>query len=287
MADFDCIVIGAGPAGISAALYLLRANFSVCIVDSGDTALKKAHKIENYYGIKSISGGDLYENGKAQASALGAVFVEGQALSVDNYGDYSVTTTQGDFTAPAVIIATGSGARGAQLDGEDEFLGMGVSRCAVCDGFFFRGKSVCVVGSGEYALHEAEVLSNVCKTVTLLTNGEDAPSCGHPVITERIARIAGEDRVSSVIFENGESFETSAVFIANGKPTAADFALRMGLGYNNGAFTVNEDMETTSKGVFAAGDCVGVPKQIASAVYTGMRAGFSAIAYIKAKRNEK
>lgn len=279
---FDCIVIGAGPAGITAAIYLLRSNFSVCIIDSGDTALKKAHKIENYYGISSVSGEELYLIGRRQALQLGAEIIDGQALSVDNFGSFNVTTTEGELSSRCVIIATGSTVKGIKLSGEEKFIGSGVSRCAVCDGFFFRGKPVCVVGAGQYALHEAEVLSNICSSVMLLTNGEQPPeNCPYPVLTSEISEITGDDRVSGVKLKNGEILDVKGVFIANGKPTASDFILRMGIECSDGVFAVNEDMSTAINGVFAAGDCVKQPKQISTAAYTGMIAGLSAIKYIK------
>ncbi len=285
--NFDCVVIGAGPAGVSAAIYILRSGFSAVVIDSGKTALKQAEKIENYYGFSSVSGEQLYENGIKQIQNLGGELIKAEAFSAEYNGNYLVQTSNGNFSAPVLIIATGSERKGKLISGEEEFMGKGVSRCAVCDGFFFKGKPVCVVGAGDYALHEAEVLSEICSTVTLLTDGVTNVNSRFPVITEKISSIKGKDRVQSVEFETGASLNVSGVFIASAQPTASDFALRMGLTFKNGILVTDENMKTSLKGVFAAGDCAASPKQIATAVFTGMKAGFSAIGYLKEKKGNK
>ena len=160
----------------------------------------------------------------------------------------------------------------------------GVSRCAVCDGFFFKGKNVAVVGDGEFAHHEAEVLSSVCGNVTLLSNGSDVKNDKFKVINAKISHITGENTVGGVVLENGEELPFDGVFIANGVPSAADFALRIGIAENNGVIVTDENMKTSVPGIFAAGDCTSSPKQIATAVYTGMKASFSVIEYLKGKK---
>lgn len=284
MKNFDCIVIGAGPAGASAAIYVLRSNRSVAVIDSGATALKRAYKIENYYGVSSVSGDELYRNGRMQIEALGGELVDAQALAVSYNGEYVVETTNGDYSAPSLIIATGSGNKEKKINGQTEFEGKGVSRCAVCDGFFFKGKPVCVVGAGDYALHEAQVLRDICSSVTVLTDGEETKISDFSVITEKISAIKGDVRVRSVEFESGKTIDVNAVFIANSQPTASDFALRMGLMLENGNLVTDGNMSTALSGVFAAGDCAASPKQIATAVYTGMKAGLSAVAYLKQRK---
>ena len=196
---------------------------------------------------------------------------------------FAVLTSEEKLYAKTVVIATGSGIKGKKIKGEEEFEGRGVSRCAVCDGFFFKGKNVAVIGDGEFAHHEADVLLGVCGSVTLLSNGKDITSDKFKVITDKISHIIGENTVSGVVLENGEEIPFDGVFIANGVPSAADFALRTGISENRGVIVTDENMKTSIPGIFAAGDCTIAPKQIATAVYSGMKCAFSVIEYLRGR----
>ena len=280
---FDSIIIGGGPAGITAAVYIARAGFSCAVIDDGRSSLLKTDKIENYYGFDTVSGKELFEKGIAQAERLGVKVQKAQVLSVDFEDMFAVLTSEEKLYAKTVVIATGSGIKGKKIKGEEEFEGRGVSRCAVCDGFFFKGKNVAVIGDGEFALHEADVLLGVCGSVTLLSNGKDITSDKFKVITDKISHIIGENTVSGVVLENGEEIPFDGVFIANGVPSAADFALRTGISENNGVIVTDENMKTSVPGIFAAGDCTSSPKQIATAVYSGMKCAFSVIEYLRGR----
>ena len=174
----DILIIGSGPAGISAALYAARAGMDTLVVSSGQSALFKAHMIENYYG-GSISGDELYKKGIAHAKELGVEIKEDQVVGLGFDGDFIVTGEKSQYKAKAVIISTGSARKAPPLPGLSEFEGRGVSYCAVCDGFFHRGKNVAVLGSGTYALHEAMELSPIVESVTILTDGQ-APEFSLP-----------------------------------------------------------------------------------------------------------
>ncbi|MBR6645207.1 MAG: NAD(P)/FAD-dependent oxidoreductase [Clostridia bacterium] len=280
---FDSIIIGGGPAGITAAVYIARAGFSCAVIDDGRSSLLKTDKIENYYGFDTVSGKELFEKGIAQAERLGVKVQKAQVLSVDFEDMFAVLTSEEKLYAKTVVIATGSGIKGKKIKGEEEFEGRGVSRCAVCDGFFFKGKNVAVIGDGEFALHEADVLLGVCGSVTLLSNGKDITSDKFKVITDKISHIIGENTVSGVVLENGEKIPFDGVFIANGVPSAADFALRTGISENRGVIVTDENMKTSVPGIFAAGDCTIAPKQIATAVYSGMKCAFSVIEYLRGR----
>lgn len=280
---FDSIIIGGGPAGITAAVYIARAGFSCAVIDDGRSSLLKTDKIENYYGFDTVSGKELFEKGIAQAERLGVKVQKAQVLSVDFEDMFAVLTSEEKLYAKTVVIATGSGIKGKKIKGEEEFEGRGVSRCAVCDGFFFKGKNVAVIGDGEFALHEADVLLGVCGSVTLLSNGKDITSDKFKVITDKISHIIGENTVSGVVLENGEEIPFDGVFIANGVPSAADFALRTGISENRGVIVTDENMKTSIPGIFAAGDCTIAPKQIATAVYSGMKCAFSVIEYLRGR----
>ena len=280
---FDSIIIGGGPAGITAAVYIARAGFSCAVIDDGRSSLLKTDKIENYYGFDTVSGKELFEKGIAQAERLGVKVQKALVLSVDFEDMFAVLTSEEKLYAKTVVIATGSGIKGKKIKGEEEFEGRGVSRCAVCDGFFFKGKNVAVIGDGEFALHEADVLLGVCGSVTLLSNGKDITSDKLKVITDKISHIIGENTVSGVVLENGEEIPFDGVFIANGVPSAADFALRTGISENRGVILTDENMKTSVPGIFAAGDCTIAPKQIATAVYSGMKCAFSVIEYLRGR----
>lgn len=154
------VIIGAGPAGISAALYAARANMDPLVINNGIGALEKAEKIENYYGMDHpVSGKELFEIGLAQAKALGVRILDAQVLGIGGFDTFQVKTTAGDFETISVILATGSKRKAHSIPGIKEFEGRGVSYCAVCDAFFYRGKDVAVVGNSDFALHEAEELA--------------------------------------------------------------------------------------------------------------------------------
>lgn len=158
----DVIIIGAGPAGISAALYTIRSGLETTVITAGDSALAKAEKIENYYGFaEPISGKELLTRGIDGAERLGVKFTNKQAVSIDyEDGGFSVVTSDDKkHGCKAVLLATGSRRLAPSIEGLTEFEGKGVSYCAVCDAFFYRNKNVGVLGSGEYALHEAKILA--------------------------------------------------------------------------------------------------------------------------------
>ena len=169
----QAIIIGGGPAGVSAALYLARAGQKVCIIENGPGALAKAHKIDNYYGI-AASGAKLYAAGLEQARSLGVEILQDEVLGVE-YTDcftLSLKNTAEQLQTEALILATGSKNITLNLPGLIELEGKGISYCAVCDGFFFRKKNVAVLGNGAYALHEAAYLKQLAGSVTILTNGQ-------------------------------------------------------------------------------------------------------------------
>ncbi|MEG1932671.1 MAG: FAD-dependent oxidoreductase, partial [Pygmaiobacter sp.] len=169
----NVIIIGSGPAGVSAALYAVRAGLATTVISSGIGTLAKAEKIENYYGFaEPISGEELAKNGIEGAKRLGVRFVTAEVVGLSYDEQYLVETSAGAYSADGVIIATGSPRFAPKIAGLATLEGKGVSYCAVCDAFFYRGKDVAVLGSGDYALHEVQALLPVARTVTLLTNGE-------------------------------------------------------------------------------------------------------------------
>ena len=283
-------VVGSGPAGVSAAVYLLRGGQKVGILHQpGTSALEKAEKIENYYGLEEpVSGQELLRRGWAQARRLGAELREDQAVGL-NFGEsgLELTTTNGVLNAVAVILTTGSPRLAPRLPGLKEFEGKGVSYCAVCDGFFCRGKDVAVLGSGEFALHEAETLLPVARSVTLLTNGDPVPDSlpqGVTADARKLAELYGSQLMEGIRLEDGADLEIPRLFVALGAAGSTDLARQIGVILDGNAIQVDENMATNVPGVFAAGDCTGGLKQVTKAAYQGAVAGLAALQYLKAQK---
>lgn len=282
------IIIGAGPAGISASLYIKRAGIDVAVIHNGGGALKKAEAIGNFYGFPSpIGGKKLYENGISQAKALGVEFIEDEVVGIGFENSLTVITKSGKYEAERVVIATGAPRKSPDVKGLSEFEGRGVSYCAVCDAFFYRGKDVAVIGNGDYALHEANVLAQTSNSVTILTNGSEL-SADLPenikIDKRKLSSIEGKIKVEKVRFDDGSELLTDGVFVAVGVAGSADLARKIGAMTENGRIIVNESCETTVPGLYACGDCTGGLLQIAKAVYEGAVCG---LAIVKAERKEK
>ena len=284
----DILILGAGPAGISAALYAVRGGADVTVVSNGTSALNKAEKIENYYGFSEpISGEELLKNGIANAKRLGVRVEETELLSVrmnDTLNGFIAETKSGSMEARAVILAAGASRVTPKLKGITELEGHGVSYCAVCDAFFYRKKKVAVIGAGAYAAHEASVLVPHAETVALLTDGEPMPpklSEGIEVITKKLVAVEGNEKVSGVRFEDGTELELDGVFVAIGVAGSTSIARTMGIITEGNSIKTDEHMATNIPGVFAAGDCTGGLLQVAKAVYQGAEAGLSALKYVR------
>ena len=282
------LIIGCGPAGVSAAIYLVRAGVDTTIIYRDGGALLKADKIENYYGfVEPISGKDLVERGIEQAKRLGVKFLQDQVVGL-GYAEtgLAVETTAGTHQAEVVIIATGTQRMAPKLEGLARLEGKGVSYCAVCDAFFYRGKNVAVFGTGEYALHEVQALADVAGKVFLLTDGKE-PTCAFPenvtIDRRRIAELEGTETLESVRFDDGERVLVSGFFVAVGVAGSADLAHKVGAETAGTRIVVDENMATFVPGLYAAGDCTGGMLQIAKAVCDGAQAAQSAIKYLRTR----
>lgn len=288
MINTNVLIVGNGPAAISASLYTARAGISTIVVGKDDGALAKTDKIENYYGFENpISGSDLIASGIAQSTRVGATVFQDEVVSIQYNGKLVVVTKNEQFQADAVILATGSARSTPPIPGIVEFEGRGVSYCAVCDAFFYKGKDVCVLGSGDYALHEAMDLLPIVKSVTVITNGKkvtaDFPK-DVAIITNKVTSITGNDVVERVTFDDESTVDTSGVFVAIGVASSSDLAKKLGAQTNGSRIVVDQNMATNIPGLYAAGDCIGGMLQIAKAVSDGAKAGTEVIKYLRGRK---
>ena len=284
----DVIIIGKGPAALSAAIYLKRANLDVLVIGKDYGSLEKAGAIDNYFGVPvGISGMELLEKGYEQARELDIEIRTEEVTGIRQEDNFIVQTTVGETEAIAVLIATGKSRAGLKVAGFEELSGKGISFCAVCDGFFYRGKSLAVIGNGDYAAAEITDLHHYTKDITLFTNGA-------PLITQRlnpdqkinhekILEIKGTDRVDAIITEGG-AFPVDGIFVAMGTASAVDFASKIGALVGGGNIIVDPAFMTTVEGVFAAGDCTGGFLQVAKAVSDGAVASKGIIKFVKEKK---
>ncbi len=283
------IIAGAGPAGVSAALYAARMGFTPLVIHHGYGALEKAEKIENYYGLPSpISGKELYTNGLAQLTALDVPVYKDEVLSISYDGEYTIQTSENDYHTKALILATGTKRNTLSLKELKKYEGNGISYCAVCDGFFYRQKEVAVLGNGSYALHEAKVLEPLAAKVTILTNGKNIgfslEELGSIQLEERkIISAKGENSLSQLELEDHTLFSLDGLFVALGTADSTDIARKLGLFMEDNHILIEADTSTPLPGLFAAGDCTGGMLQIAKAVYEGALAGTCAVNYLKSQ----
>lgn len=279
---YDIIVIGTGPAGVSAALYAVRGGAHVLALTHGGSSMLKAGAIENYYGLaEPLSGSELYKLGLAQLRRLQVEVKDEEVLDLTYDGAFSVQTNAGTYQGSAVIMATGSARRMLPVPGLKELEGHGISYCAVCDGFFFRKKKVAVLGNAEFALHEAAVLEPLASSVVLLTDGNPAPQTKLQVNTKKISAFKGTDHLTSVEFADGSSEEFDGLFVAMGTADTNALARKLGLIIENNYLAVDKEMHTNIPGVFAAGDCIGGLNQISTAVGEGAIAGMEALKFMR------
>lgn len=279
---YDVIILGAGPAGISASLYTKRANLKTLILYNDESGLEKASLIENYYGFKNgITGEELYNTGIEQAKNIGVEVLKEEVVKIENNIEhFNVVTTKNEYQTKNLILATGNKKNRPKIKGIEKFEGKGVSYCAICDGFFYRNRSVAVLGSGNYAISETNELINIADNITILTNGKEAPEFradNVKVDTKEIEEIEGTDKVEEVKFKDGTTIKTDGIFVAEGVAGSSEFAKKLGIITQKDKIVVNENMETNIKGIYACGDCTGGLLQVSKAVYEGAKAGLEVI----------
>ncbi len=300
---YDIIIIGAGPAGLTAAVYAKRAGKTVLVLEKAGFGgqITYSHKIENFPSAQSISGTELADKMMEQAISQGADIELEEALEIaKNEDGFRIKTDFSEYDAKAVIIATGAKHRTLNVEGEEGFIGSGISFCAVCDGAFYAGKEVAVIGGGNSALVEASLLAETCKKVTIIQNlphltGEKKVAEAllkrdnvEVIYSTVVESFKGENELEKVILkaEDGTTLELSVdgVFVAIGlmpdNKAFEQFADLDSYGYVDS----DESCKTKTEGLFTAGDCRKKQvRQITTAVADGAVAALAACAYIDGK----
>ena len=269
----DIAIIGAGPAGYSAAITARKRDKSVVVIGQNTGWLSRAHSIANYPGLPDISGHDLLEAMAKQAQALGAELRPGVVHQIVSMGDSFALSLGADFVqAKRIILCTGA-KQPKLLPGESELLGRGVSYCGTCDGMFYRGRRVAVIAQGPEAVSEANFLAGLCSEVVYFGTKDDALDGKIIVSAQKPEAILGE-KTASGLKAGGEELPFDGIFIF--REAAALSTLLPGLAMDGAFIRVDRQMKTNLPGVFAAGDCTGQPLQVAKAVGEGCVAAISA-----------
>ncbi len=276
---YDLIVLGSGPAGLSAALGARGRGKSVLVIGNRwqDSPLARAELVDNYLGMPKVTGGEMLERFTAQAVEAGAELVTGRAVSLMAYDGFMVTVGSEFYQGKALILAPGV-ARAAKYPGEGEYLGRGVSYCATCDGMLYRGKDVVVVGRSHEAPQEANYLQSIgCKVTYVADKRPEELDAAISFVRGTAVKIEGEQTVTALVV--GEKrIPCAGVFILRSAVAPTD--LLPELETEKGVIKVGRTMATNIPGVFAAGDCTGAPLQVAKAVGEGHIAALSACEWI-------
>ena len=302
----DIVIIGAGPAGLTAAIYALRANKSVLVLEkeSFGGQITYSPKVENYPGFNEISGAELGEKLVDQALNLGAEIELDTVVAIKNPGSYKIVQCEhGEYQAKAVIIAAGSHHRQLGLAREDEFTGNGVSYCALCDGAFYKDRAIAVIGGGNTALQDAVLMADQCSKVTIIQNlgfctGEErlleilkGKKNVEFLYNTVVEELEGEEQLSSIMLRDLEHektyrFAVDGIFVAIGQqPENKAFESVCKLD-EQGFIIADESTVTSTPGIYAAGDCrTKKVRQVVTATGDGATAAMNACRFVETLAN--
>ena len=274
---FETIVIGSGPAGSTAAIYLKRFNRDVAVITSNDTALNSAHQIDNYYGFYEVSGKELYNNGINQLKHLGIDLIDEIVVSIEYYNHFVITTNKNVYEAKRVILATGKARNKLKIKNAKDYEMKGLSYCATCDGFFYRNKKIGIIGSGNAMLHELSFLKNMSSDIIVFTDGEELDLSDVKVVKEKVVSLYGDEYLEGLTTEK-ESYDLDGLFVAIGEASTFDFIKHLGiLTDEKNNIIVNNNYQTNIPNLFAIGDAIGGVLQITKASYDGMMVAYGIV----------
>ncbi|RME78436.1 NAD(P)/FAD-dependent oxidoreductase [Candidatus Woesearchaeota archaeon] len=288
MKDYDVIIIGAGPAGLSASIFCARSGLTTLLIGDPQKAPWYTAQVDNYPGINGATGKEIALAALEQAKQFGAEHLNEEATSAQQDNEQFIITTSRlkKFRTKALIITVGIGRKGFGIPGEKEFKGRGVHECVLCDGFFYKNKKVAVIGSNNHAAQEALLLKQFTQDITILSPREpqftkelQEALKGIEVKRVKIKEFKGTNKLTTVVFEDGEE-DFDAVFLALGG--AKSFATQLGLELTKEGFIkVDDEGRTNIKGVFAAGACTGAAPQAAKSAGDASAAAIAAIKFVK------
>jgi thioredoxin reductase (NADPH) len=290
--ETDVIIIGCGPSGIQAAIHASRRKASVIVVGKPSNSAIAGAELDNYFGTGTVSGDDILSLGISQAESTGAQFIHENVISASTDGSsFSFVLDSGtEVTAKSVVLAMGVSRHKLGVPGENELYGKGVSYCAVCDCNFYRGRRTVIVGNESEAAVSAEMMTKYASETSWVVwedgvnqrLSDAAVAAGVKVYRSKPVSIDGEGKVESITLEDGTVIQTDGVFIELGAKSAADIAMDIGvMPEMDDSIKVSAGCSTEVAGVFACGDIVGKPYQVAKAVGEGCVAGTSASVFVR------
>lgn len=300
---YDLIIIGSGPAGLSAAVYGIRAGLKLLALEQNPMSggqILNTYEVDNYLGLPGMNGFDMGQTFRAHADKLGVEFREARVKEIIDNDTYKTVRTRGaDYEARAVIVASGAQHAHLGVPGEEELSGMGVSYCATCDGAFFKGKTVAVVGGGDVALEDAIYLARMCSKVYLIHRRDElrgamtlqeelkALSNVEILYSHTVERILGEEKVEKLLIrdrktEDERELPVDGVFIAVGIRPDTELVRELVDCDDGGYVLAGEDCASSCRGIYAAGDIRRKPlRQIVTAVADGANAAVAAADFIR------
>ena len=270
MRKVKCVIVGAGPAGMTAAIYLKRAGIDFILMDKSAPGgeLLKTSVIENYPGVSEVNGPDLAMKMVNQLKGLDIKPEFDEVLDITKNGNlFTVKTLKDEILCDNVILATGRVPNSLKIDGEDRFIGKGISYCAPCDGSFYKDKVVAIVGGGNTAITDAIYMASLAKKVYLIVRGEIKAS---KILVDRlkdkenvivikpaiVKKIIYDEVIKGVLLDNGTEIQLDGIFLAIGGRPMLSFVSSLDLEMDNGYLIVNSKMETSVRGIYGAGDII-------------------------------
>lgn len=295
---YDIIIIGAGPAGLTAGIYALRANLKVLIIEKESIGgqISSSPLVENYPGYKSISGLELSNSMYEQYNALGGELEVDEVTKIKKDDDFTVTTEYDEYRAKSIIIATGAKHRHLNIDREEDFIGKGVSYCATCDGAFFKDKIVAVIGGASTAVTSAIYLSNIAKKVYLIYRKSklkcedilktrlDKLENVEIIYNSEVTKLIGKDVIEGLVLNDSDTIEVDGVFISIGMEPNTKIVEKL-IPITEDNYIDSLDTKTNIEGIFVAGDVRKKDlRQLTTAVSDGSLAATYAIDYIRSTK---
>ncbi len=283
---YDTIIIGRGPAGVSAAIYLKRFNLNPLIIAKDDGVLIETEAIDNFYGFGHISGKELVHRGIEHAKNLDISMIEAEVIEIMPLGEtFLIKTNEGEYESKSVFLAMGKKKAQLKIATRNKFDGKGVSYCAICDGFFYKNKHIGLVGAGPFMENEYNVLKNFTKELTIFTDGAklEHQFDGVKVVEDKIIELVGDERLRSVKTQNGE-YEVDGLFIALGSQSGMSLSYHLGLEMDEKGFLKVDNFMTNIPGIFAGGDIIGGLLQVSKAVADGASAALAIKKFLDSKK---